>query len=127
MSLSARVVNDVVQWIENNLDKPLHIQDVAKHAGYSIWYFQRMFTCHQGISLGRYIRERRLNLATQALLTTDMPIYEICLMYGFDSQQAFTRIFHAPCALSSYSPLPSRVSNVNPYSESFFWTIKHCS
>ncbi|EEV5623190.1 helix-turn-helix domain-containing protein [Escherichia coli] len=94
MSLSARVVNDVVQWIENNLDKPLHIQDVAKHAGYSIWYFQRMFTCHQGISLGRYIRERRLNLATQALLTTDMPIYEICLMYGFDSQQAFTRIFH---------------------------------
>ncbi|WP_407911066.1 helix-turn-helix domain-containing protein [Escherichia coli] len=69
-----------------------------------MWYFQRMFTCHQGISLGRYIRERRLNLATQALLTTDMSIYEICLMYGFDSQQAFTRIFHKKfqCSLGLY-------------------------
>lgn len=93
MSLSARVVSDVVQWIENNLDKPLHIEDVAEHAGYSMWYFQRMFTHHQGISLGRYIRERRLNLAKQALLTTDIPIYDICLMYGFDSQQVFTRMF----------------------------------
>ena len=47
----------------------------------------------QGESLGRYIRERKLLLAARDL--RDLPISgsDICLKYGFDSQQTFTRVF----------------------------------
>ena len=44
-------------------------------------------------SLGRYIRERKLLLAARDLRESDARVYDICLRYGFDSQQTFTRIF----------------------------------
>jgi hypothetical protein len=47
-------------------------------------------------SLGRYIRERKLRLAARDLRDTDQRVYDICLKYGFDSQQTFTRILPAP-------------------------------
>jgi len=48
---------------------------------------------YKGESLGRYIRERKLRLAAQELLDTDQKVFDICVKYGFDSQQTFTRIF----------------------------------
>lgn len=93
MNISSQVVSNIVDWIDNNIEKPLQIKDVAEHAGYSIRHFQRIFSCYHGVSPRRYIRERRLNLAAQLLLNTDMSVYEICLKYGFSSQQAFTRMF----------------------------------
>ena len=47
----------------------------------------------KGESLGRYIRERKLLLAARDLRDTDQRVYDICLKYGFDSQQTFTRVF----------------------------------
>ncbi len=47
-------------------------------------------------SLGRYIRERKLRLAARDLRDTDQRVYDICLKYGFDSQQTFTAFSPAP-------------------------------
>lgn len=54
---------------------------------------QRLFMQYKGESLGRYVRERKLKLAARDLRDTDQKVYDICLKYGFDSQQTFTRIF----------------------------------
>ncbi|EDV3152478.1 helix-turn-helix domain-containing protein, partial [Salmonella enterica subsp. enterica] len=35
----------------------------------------------------------KLKLAARDLRDTDQKVYDICLKYGFDSQQTFTRIF----------------------------------
>ena len=51
---------------------------------------------YKGESLGRYIRERKLLLAARDLRDTDQRVYDICLKYGFDSQQTFTRILPVP-------------------------------
>ncbi len=51
------------------------------------------FYAVQRESLGRYVRERKLKLAARDLRDTDQKVYDICLKYGFDSQQTFTRIF----------------------------------
>ena len=57
---------------------------------YSKWHLQRLFLQYKGESLGRYIRERKLLLAARDLRDTDQRVYDICLKYGFDSQQTFT-------------------------------------
>ena len=75
------------------MNQPLRIDDIARHAGYSKWHLQRLFMQYKGESLGRYIRERKLLLAARDLRDTDQKVYDICLKYGFDSQQTFTRIF----------------------------------
>ena len=92
MTISAQVIDTIVEWIDDNLHQPLRIDDIARHAGYSKWHLQRLFLQYKGESLGRYIREKLL-LAARDLRDTDQRVYDICLKYGFDSQQTFTRVF----------------------------------
>ena len=93
MTISAQVIDTIVQWIDDNLHQPLRIDVIADHAGYSKWQLQRLFMQYKGESLGKYIRERKLLLAARDLRDTDNKVYDISLRYGFDSQQTFTRIF----------------------------------
>ncbi|HFE2796212.1 TPA: helix-turn-helix domain-containing protein [Klebsiella quasipneumoniae subsp. similipneumoniae] len=80
-----------MQWIDEHLEEPLRVDDVSARAGYSKWHFQRMFKEVAGISLGRYIKLKKLRRACFLLESTDIPVIEVCLMLGFTSQQVFTR------------------------------------
>lgn len=87
------VIKDVLLWIEHNLDQSLLLDDVANKAGYTKWYFQRLFKKVTGVTLASYIRARRLTKAAVELRLTKKTILEIALKYQFDSQQSFTRRF----------------------------------
>ena len=50
-------------YIEANLTRDLEVRDIAKQAYLSPFYFQRIFGALCGISVGEYIRSRRLSLA----------------------------------------------------------------
>ena len=89
MTISAQVIDTIVEWIDDNLHQPLRIDDIARHAGYSKWHLQRLFLQYKGESLGA-IFTKKLLLAARDLRDTDQRVYDICLKYGFDSQQTFT-------------------------------------
>lgn len=38
MTISAQVIDTIVEWIDDNLNQPLRIDDIARHAGYSKWH-----------------------------------------------------------------------------------------
>ena len=86
-------ISDLVMWIDTHIEGKMDLDTVARRAGYSKWHLQRLFMQYKGESLGRYIRERKLLLAAKDLRESDERVYDICLRYGFDSQQTFTRIF----------------------------------
>ena len=67
---------------------------------------------YKGESLGRYIRERKLLLAARDLRDTDQRVYDICLKYGFDSQQTFTASL--PDLQSAAGRLPQREPQSRP-------------
>ncbi|NZC50379.1 helix-turn-helix domain-containing protein [Escherichia coli] len=75
------------------IDQSLLLDDVANKAGYTKWYFQRLFKKVTGVTLASYIRARRLTKAAVELRLTKKTILEIALKYQFDSQQSFTRRF----------------------------------
>ncbi|CBJ82638.1 transcriptional activator for resistance to antibiotics, organic solvents and heavy metals (AraC/XylS family) (right origin-binding protein) [Xenorhabdus bovienii str. Jollieti] len=87
------IIRDLLHWMDNNLDRPLSLDNVAAKAGYSKWHLQRMFKDVTGQAIGSYIRARRLSKAAVALRLTSRPILDIALQYRFDSQQTFTRAF----------------------------------
>ncbi|MBS0849280.1 helix-turn-helix domain-containing protein [Citrobacter sp. JGM124] len=93
MNLQKEILSDVIEWIENNLDKKLTMKIVAERSGYSRWHLQRIFSSNMKKTLGCYIRERRLSRASADLVNTDVSIINIALCYGFDTQQEFTRMF----------------------------------
>ena len=56
-----------VDYIEDNLDKDINFEIVAKEVEMSAFYFHRIFTAIIGISPTTYIRNRRLTVAAQEI------------------------------------------------------------
>lgn len=52
-----------IDYIEENITEELDYNEIAKRAGFSSFYFQRIFGILCNCSLGEYIRNRRLTLA----------------------------------------------------------------
>lgn len=91
--MQQEIIHSLTDWIDQNLDKSLSIDEVAAKSGYSKWHLQRMFRTVTKQTLGGYIRERRLTLAAEALRQTQRPVFDIAMQYGYDSQQTFSRVF----------------------------------
>lgn len=88
-----KLIVDIVNHIEDHLEDELSVDSISTFSGYSPHHFQKMFSACVGMSLGSYLRRRRLTKAAQKLVKTQERIIEIALSSGFDSQEAFTRAF----------------------------------
>ncbi|MCB5235570.1 AraC family transcriptional regulator [Niallia circulans] len=86
-------MNNVLDYIEENLEEEIDYKQLAKIAYCSEFHFSRMFASISGISLSEYIRRRRLTLAAFELQKSDKRILEIANMYGYESADAFSRAF----------------------------------
>lgn len=64
-------LSKAIDYIEENLDKEISVDEAALIACYSTFYFKRMFACITGISLSEYIRLRRMTQAAFERLRTD--------------------------------------------------------
>lgn len=96
------MIHNSIEFIENHLEEEeLNLDRIAKEAGFSKYHFHRLFQKYVGKSVAEYIRSRRLSSAAQLLLYSEERILDIALLYGFDSQEAFTRAFKGLYALPS--------------------------
>ena len=60
-----------IDYIEQNLPEELNIEEIAKKAGLSPFYYQRIFGALCGMTVGEYIRARRMTTAAQELSCSD--------------------------------------------------------
>ena len=86
-------ISKAIDYVENNLTEDLNFGDRAKQAYFSSFHFQRMFSLLCEISLGDYIRERRLSEAGREIVGSAVKIIDVAVKYGYDSPDAFTRAF----------------------------------
>lgn len=82
-----------IDFIEEHLADPTDVADIARVMNVSPFYYQRIFAMICGMTVGEYIRNRRLSLAGSELLTTQNKIIDIALKFGYDSPEGFTRAF----------------------------------
>ena len=82
-----------ISYIEDNITEELTIEDTAKQAMISPFYFQKGFAMLCGFTVGEYIKKRRLTLAGAEIVSTDRKIIDIALKYGYDSPDSFTKAF----------------------------------
>lgn len=99
-------LNEVIEYIEENLAGEISYDQIGKIAGCSVYNFQRMFSYIADKPLSEYIRNRRLTLAAFDILNTPERIVDIAIKYGYVSQDAFTRAFKG-----YHGVLPSTVRN----------------
>lgn len=86
-------ITDAISYIEENLTQKITMDDIAKHACLSSFYFQKGFALLCGFTVSEYIRKRRLSLAGTELIQSNQKIIDIALKYGYDSPDSFTKAF----------------------------------
>ena len=111
-----------INYIEQNLSDELDIKDIADKAALSPFYYQRIFGALCGMTVGEYIRARRMTLAAQELFGSDTKVIDVALKYGYDSPDSFTKAFQrfhgitpsqareAGAGLRSFAPLHIRIT-----------------
>ncbi|MCB7060146.1 AraC family transcriptional regulator, partial [Eggerthella lenta] len=66
-----------LDYIEGHLKEELNLEQIAEHAGYSRFHLNRMIMEETGCTIYKYVQERRLTLAAEKLVDTDMDIAQI--------------------------------------------------
>ena len=82
-----------IDFIEQNLCEALDIGKIAGRAALSPFYYQRIFGALCGMTVGEYIRARRMTLAAQELSGSDARVIDIAVKYGYDSPDSFAKAF----------------------------------
>ncbi|MFU1868045.1 helix-turn-helix domain-containing protein [Citrobacter portucalensis] len=104
-----KVVTQIINYIENNADIQIKIEDIASHSGFSRRYVQIIFKEIMRMPIGQYLRNRRLMRAATLLRLTNTPIIQIAYLLHFDSQQTFTREFKK---ITGHTPLSYRKAKI---------------
>ncbi len=82
-----------VNYIEKHLTDEICLDEIASQAYSSSSHFQLIFHVVMGITVGEYIRNRRLSLAAQDLLQPDSRIIDVAMLYQYDTQESFSKAF----------------------------------
>ena len=86
-------INFVCSYINNNFSHNLTLNSVASYAGFSSFYFSRIFKQITSCSFVEYVTNQRIRYAQQLLSDSSHTITEIAYLSGFKSIATFNRVF----------------------------------
>ncbi|WP_411197971.1 helix-turn-helix domain-containing protein [Vibrio sp. EA2] len=93
-------IQNVLDYIHNNLELPLNVDDISQQSCWSRWQLQRVFQQHTGMSVVHYVRELKLSFAAERLINSSERSLDIAIELGFTSENAFSRAFKQMFSLS---------------------------
>ena len=82
-----------IQYIEDHLTDRISIDEISKQAYTSGSHFQLLFHLVFGMTVGEYIRNRRLTLAALDLMKPGSKIIDVAMHYQYDTQESFSKAF----------------------------------
>ena len=97
MSLTNKTIiriGKAIDFVEDNLDKKLLLEEVAKQAYFSPYHFHRLFKIVTKETLNDFISRKRIEKAAHYLLhQKERTITEVSELAGFSSISSFSRAF----------------------------------
>ena len=98
----------VVEYIDDHLSAKISLLDLAAVAGLSRMHFASQFRKATGMRPHDYLLTQRIRRAAELLRASEIPVVEIALTVGFQTQAHFTTVFKrfigcTPCRWRSIS------------------------
>ena len=87
-------IERVVEFIEQNFERNITVEDMARQAFLSPYYFQRKFREQTGQTPHEYLNRRRVAYAQHRLVFTEDSIASIAESAGFCSSSHCSSVFH---------------------------------
>ena len=91
--LSPYKLKQVIEYINDNLDRQLKLNDIAQLIDISQYYFCRLFRESTGVSPYKYVIQQRVAKAKNALENSKLSLADIAYECGFSSQSQMTQHF----------------------------------
>lgn len=88
-----KLLQEITQWIRENICEPITATEVGSHFNYNPDYLTALFKEYFEIGLKEYINLQKIRKAQEYLRTTDCPVKEIAAMLGFSSANKFIKYF----------------------------------
>ncbi|MEN1968404.1 AraC family transcriptional regulator [Lentibacillus sp. N15] len=82
-----------IDYMEDHLLEDLSMESIAQQTNFSVFHFQRTFAILTDISVGEYLRRRRLTLAAYELTRSNTKVIDLAYKYGYDTPEAFSKAF----------------------------------
>jgi AraC family transcriptional regulator len=91
--LQAQKLQQVIDYINYNLEATVTLKEIAAVAEMSPYYFARQFKLSTGLPPHQYVIQCRINRAKILLTENKLPIVEIAHCVGCSNQSNFTALF----------------------------------
>jgi len=88
-----RMIRKLMEYIDTNPDGDLRLQVLAEYCGIHATYLSQLFKAETNCNLSDYITQARLNRAKQLLATTNLKIYDVAHLSGYQSPKHFMLVF----------------------------------
>jgi len=88
-----RRINQVIDYVNNNLEKTISLEELASVAFFSPFHFHRIFMAVTGESVNYFTNRLRLEKTARLLKFSKHPISDISITCGFSSPPTFSRAF----------------------------------
>jgi len=83
----------VVDYMHDNIQGPVTLEDLADCCGLSVSHFSHLFRVSMRISPHQYMLRLRVEHCKELLRKPDLSILEVALAAGFQNQQHFATVF----------------------------------
>lgn len=88
-----QIHSDIIDYIENNIEKNIKIADIAAHFGYNEKYLSHLFVELTGTTLKKFILNRKMDAANFMLIDSNKAISDIAKALGFSDSHNFSRAY----------------------------------
>ena len=86
-------LDSIIRFMEDNLRKPLRLEDFAAEAGMSVSHFSELFRAQTGQSPMAYFIQVRMRFACRLLDHSDRPVKTVAVECGYRDPYYFSRVF----------------------------------
>jgi len=87
------MLQQAINYMEEHLLEDISYESVARQVHMSAYEFHRAFSFMADMTVSTYIRNRRLSLAGQEMLTPGVKVTDVAMKYGYDTPESFTKAF----------------------------------
>ena len=88
-----KLINTIQEYIDDNLNGKLQLNEVAEVFGLSPAYLSVLFKKSTDTGFSEYVYTKKIEKAKEMLLSGDMKIYEVADSLGFESAYYFSKVF----------------------------------
>jgi AraC-like DNA-binding protein len=92
-------VDAILSYLNNNIQYPISIGDLAKHFYISESYICRIFKSATGTTINKYMTARRISIA-KSLLAEGIGVSDVCERCGFSDYSNFLKAFTKSVGIS---------------------------